>query len=343
MNWKLWLNLITFIALLVLIWFARHDILLVFDQLRNLNLLIVALMIPAQLLVYISLAKLFYCFFYATGTHLKLKDLFAPMVELNFVNHIFPSGGVSGFSYLTLRLRPYGVSTAKSTLAQLARFAFMFIGFIVLLLVALLLLAFEGRVSTIMVLAVSAVTFTLLFVTTVLIFVIGSESRISGFTGTLARMLNRFIHIFRRRHPETISLANVKRTFLELHEDYILIRKDFGRMKQAMLWAMIANLAELLLLYLAFAAHGTLVNPGAVIVAYVVANLAGYIAILPGGVGIYEPLMTAVLISGGVQPALALSATLVYRVISLLLSLISGYFLYHKAIHRYGTANVQSK
>jgi putative heme transporter len=343
MKWKLWLNLLTFVALIVLIWFARHDILAVLDQLRNLNLLIVALMIPAQLLVYISLAKLFYHFFYATGTHLKLKELIAPMIELNFVNHIFPSGGVSGFSYLTLRLKPYGVSTAKSTLAQLARFAFMFIGFIILLLVALLLLALEDKVSTLMVLAVSAVTFTLLFVTTVLIFVIGSENRISGFTGTLARMLNRAIHVFRRKHPETISLANVKRTFLELHEDYLIIRKDFGRMRQAMLWAMIVNLAELLLLYLAFAAHGVYVNPGAIIVAYVVANLAGYIAILPGGVGIYEPLMTAVLISAGVQPALALSATLVYRVISLLLSLISGYFLYHKAIHRYGTADVQSQ
>lgn len=343
MNWKLWLNLITFVALIVLIWFARHDILMVFEQLRNLNLLIVALMIPAQFLVYLSLAKLFYYFFFATGTHLRLKDLFAPMIELNFVNHIFPSGGVSGFSYLTIRLKPFGVSTAKSTLAQLARFAFMFMGFIVLLLVALLLLAIEGRVSTLMVLAVSAVTFTLLFVTTVLIFVIGSESRISGFTGALARMLNRVIHVFRRRHPETISLANVKRTFLELHEDYILIRRDWGKMRQAMLWAMLVNLAELLLLYMAFAAHGAYVNPGAVIVAYVVANLAGYLAILPGGLGIYEPLMTAVLISGGVQPTLALSATLVYRVISLLLSLVSGYFLYHKAIHRYGTANIQGQ
>jgi uncharacterized protein (TIRG00374 family) len=156
-------------------------------------------------------------------------------------------------------------------------------------------------------------------------------------------MLNRVIHVFRRRHPETISLANVKRTFLELHEDYILIRRDWGKMRQAMLWAMLVNLAELLLLYMAFAAHGAYVNPGAVIVAYVVANLAGYLAILPGGLGIYEPLMTAVLISGGVQPTLALSATLVYRVISLLLSLVSGYFLYHKAIHRYGTANIQGQ
>jgi hypothetical protein len=33
----------------------------------------------------------------------------------------------------------------------------------------------------------------------------------------------------------------------------------------------------------------------------------------------------------------------VYRVISLLLSLLTGYLLYHKAIHRYETADVQSQ
>jgi putative heme transporter len=342
MQWKLWLNVITFVALFVLVWFARHDIIMVLEHLRDLNIIVLALMIPAQFLVYFTLAKLFYYFFHATDVKVPLKQLFAPMIELNFVNHIFPSGGVSGFSYLTLRLKPYGVSTAKSTLAQLARFAFMFIGFIALLLIALLLLATEGRASSLVVLAISAVTFTLIFVTTVLIFVIGSESRIAAFTGALARFANWMIHVFRPRQPEAISLRNVKRTFLELHEDYVLLRQDMRKMRKALAWAMAVNLAELLLLYLAFAAHGTLVNPGAVIVAYVVANLAGYIAILPGGVGIYEPLMTAVLISAGVQPTLALSATLVYRVISLLLSLLTGYVLYHNAVRRYGTPNVQS-
>lgn len=341
-SWKVWLNVITFVALAVIIWAARGDIVRVFNHLKDLNVWILALMVPAQLLVYVTLAKLFYHFFRGTGNVVPLKALIAPMIELNFVNHIFPSGGVSGFSYLTLRLKQFGVSTAKSTLAQLARFAFMFISFIALLLVSLVLLAIEGRTSSIMVLAVSAVTFTLLFTTGILIYVIGSESRISAFTTTLARFLNRVIHIVRRHHPETISLKNVQTTFLELHEDYVLIRSDARRMKKAIWWGFLSCASELLLLYIAFMAHGVFVNPGAVIVAYVIANLVGFIAILPGGIGLYEPLMTAVLISGGINPALALSATLVYRVISLLMSLISGYALYQRAIHRYG-ADVSSK
>jgi uncharacterized protein (TIRG00374 family) len=340
MKWKLWLNIITFVALGVIIFAARDDIARVFADLGNLNLVVLSLMIPAQVVVYLTLAKLFYHFFRVVGSEVPFKALVAPMVELNFVNHIFPSGGVSGFSYLTLRLKPFGVSTAKSTLAQLGRFALMFISFIALLLVSLVLLAIEDRVSSLMVLAVSAVTFVLLFVTTVIIYVIGSEARISVFTTTLARILNRVIHVVRRKHPETISLKNVHKTFLELHEDYAILRRKPRRMRKALLWGFLSCTAELALLYIAFVAHGEWVNPGAVIVAYVIANLVGFIAILPGGIGLYEPLMTAVLISGGVSPGLALSATLVYRVISLLLSLISGYALYHRAIQRHGTTEL---
>lgn len=340
MKWKIWLNLITFVALALIIWLARGDIVHVFRHLQDLNVWVLALMIPAQFLVYTTLAKLFYHFFRGTGSPVPLRTLIAPMIELNFVNHVFPSGGVSGFSYLTLRLKPFGVSTARSTLAQLARFAFMFMSFIALLFIALLMLAFEGHTSSVMVLVVSTIAFTMLFATTVLIYVIGSEDRIASFTTALARFLNRIIHTFRRRHPETISLRTVKKTFLELHKDYIIIRQDVHRLRKAMWWGFLACSAELLLLYIAFLAHGVWVNPGAVIVAYVVANLIGFIAILPGGIGLYEPLMTAVLISGGVEPGLALSATLVYRVISLLLSLVTGYALYQRAVHRYGTTHV---
>ncbi|HET9411553.1 MAG TPA: lysylphosphatidylglycerol synthase transmembrane domain-containing protein [Candidatus Saccharimonadales bacterium] len=342
MNWKLWLNLITLAVLVLIIFLARDDIGHVFSRLRDLNIVVLALMIPAQFVVFFTLAKLFYHFFAATGVTVSLRKLISPMMELNFVNHVFPSGGVSGFSYLTLRLKPFGVSTAKSTLAQLARFALMFMSFIALLLLALLLLAIDGKTSSLVVLAVSAVTFSLVFATSILIYVIGSERRIAAFTHALARFLNRVIHIFRPKHPETISLRRAKKTFLELHKDYVLIRQDLGRMNKAILWGFLSCVAELVLLYIAFVAHGEWVNPGAVVVAYVIANLVGYIAVLPGGIGLYEPLMTGVLVAAGVSPAVALSATLVYRVITLLLSLLSGFVAYQRAVHKHGTPDVQS-
>ncbi len=342
MKLKLWLNIITFGALALIIFFAWGDIMHAFEKMATLNIWILLLIIPAQLFAYYSLGKVFFYFFKAMDVKLTMRQLFAPMLELNFVNHILPSGGASGFTYLTLRLKPYGVSPAKSTLAQLARFVSTFLAFVVLMFVALFVLALQGNVSPLVILAVSAIAFTVLFSTAVIMFVVSEKSRIERFTATVTRWINRVIHIFRRKHPETISLSVVRKMFLELHEDYVLVRGNLKHMLPVLRWAFLTNLAEMSLLYIAFLAHGTWVNPGAVLIALVVANLVGLIAILPGGVGLYEPLMTAVLISGGIPAALALSATLVYRVISLLTSLITGYFLYHRALNRYGSNDLTS-
>lgn len=336
-SFKLWINLITFIAIIVIVIFAWSDLGDAFKKMASLNYWILLLMIPAQLFVFFALAKMFYHFFAAVGSKVSIKTLFRTVLELNFVNHIFPSGGVSGFSYMTLRLKPVGISTAKTTLAQLARFGLTLLGFIVLMLAALVMLSVEDRTNTLVVLVVSAITFTILFSTGILIFVISNERRIAGFSRGLAKSLNKILQIFRPRHPEIIKLGNVETTFLELHRDYVLIKNDFGKMRWVVVWAMLLNIAELSLLFVVFLAHGEWVNPGALIVAFVIANIVGLIAILPGGLGVYEPLMTAVLISSGVPAVLALSATLVYRVISLLLSLLFGYISYQIFIHKYGT------
>jgi uncharacterized protein (TIRG00374 family) len=343
MKLKLWLNIITFGALALIIYFAWGDIAHAFEKIATLNVWILLLIVPAQFFAYYSLGKVFFYFFKAIGVNLSMRELFAPMLELNFVNHVLPSGGASGFTYLTLRLKPYGVSPAKSTLAQLARFVSTFFAFVVLMFVALFVLALQSNVSPLVVLAVSAIAFMVLFSTAVLVFVVGEKSRIERFTAMISRWINRLIHIVRRKHPETISLRRVRTMFLELHDDYTLVRGNLKYMLPVLRWAFLTNLAEMSLLYIAFLAQGTWVNPGAVLIALVVANLVGLIAILPGGVGLYEPLMTAVLISGGIPAALALSATLVYRVISLLTSLITGYFLYHRALNRYGSHDLTGK
>ena len=92
------------------------------------------------------------------------------------------------------------------------------------------------------------------------------------------------------------------------------------------------NFTEILTIFIVYLAFGEIVNPGAIIISYAVANVAGLIAVLPGGVGIYEGLMTAVMASAGVERGLALSATVVYRVFNMGLFLPIGYFFYQRAL-----------
>src|SRR5581483_1584045 len=113
-------------------------------------------------------------------------------------------------------------------------------------------------------------------------------------------------------------------------------KSRWRQLKAPFWWAFLANLTEVLVVYVVYIAFGSFVNIGAVILAYAVANFAGLVSVLPGGVGVYEALMTAVLVAAGVPARLSLPVTVMYRVLNTLLQLPPGYVLYHKTLQRHG-------
>jgi len=91
---------------------------------------------------------------------------------------------------------------------------------------------------------------------------------------------------------------------------------------------------EVMVIYTLYMAFVSFVNIGAFILAYAVANFAGRISVLPGGIGIYEALMTAALVAAGVPASLSLPVTVMYRVLNTLVQIPPGYVLYHNTLRR---------
>lgn len=120
MSFRSWLSLFTIILLVVIIYLARHEIGGAWQLLEHVNLWILALIIPAQLVVYYAAGETI--FSYLRGkrsiTELKAPTLARIALEANFVNHVLPSAGVSGISYLNWRFGGYGVKLARATMAQ---------------------------------------------------------------------------------------------------------------------------------------------------------------------------------------------------------------------------------
>lgn len=339
-DFKFWLNVFTFAALAFLIFISWEQIVEAFGRLSSLNTWALLLIIPAQGLSYYAIARFYKDFFDAQGDKIPAREMYKVSLELNFVNHVFPSGGVSGFSYLSLRLRELGIGTSKSTLAQILRFALTFLSFILLLLFALVALAFDGSTSPLIVLICSTIIGSTIFGTAVGIFIISKAARIKAFVSWLPKALN-YIGKYFKKGKQLIDLGRVENTLEDLHQDYRSVAKQFKLVRKLLVWALIINLAEILTIYIVYIAFGSLINPGALIIAYAVANFAGLVAVLPGGVGIYEGLMTATLASAGVPRGLALSATVVYRILSMAIFLPIGYFFYARAIKRMGSKAVQ--
>lgn len=286
-----------------------------------------------QFLNYHSYTKQSQTLFAMLGEKLRYRPMFRVMLELNFVNNIFPSGGLSGLSYFSVRMKDADVSTGKVSLVYLLRFILVFISFQVLVIIGLLFLAVVGRANGLLLMVGSSLATLVVVGTFIIAYIIGSKRRINAFFGFLTQLFNRLVHVFRPRHPETVNIARAKATFEELHDNYVLIKSNYKDLRRPLFWSLMANVAEVLTIYSVYIAFGSWVNPGAVIIAYGVANFAGFLSVVPGGVGAYEALMTAVLAASGVSPGLSIPVTIMYRVLNMLIQLPPGYYFYYRKLH----------
>lgn len=331
-QWKLILNIVTLIALAGTIFALRTQIRESLDNLGRVNAWALLLMLPLQFINYHAYTNQSRSLFRILGERLRYRSMFRTMLELNFVNNVFPSGGVTGLSYFSIRMKGAGVSAAKASLVYLFRFILVFISFQILLAFGLIMLAVDGKASG-FVLLVGGSLATLVFVGTfVIAYVIGSKTRINSFFVALSKGLNKVIHVLRPKHPETINITKVRKLFEELHEDYKVISKDFKALRVPLMWSLLASISEVATIYVVYIAFGAWVNPGAVILAYAVANFAGFVSVLPGGIGIYEALMTGVLAASGVSAAVSIPVTVMYRILNMAIQLPPGYYFYNKRL-----------
>lgn len=335
-HWKVILNIVTLAALALLCYLLRHQLVETVQNLGKVNTYALLLILPLQALNYDAYSRMYRSIFSLLGVKTRYKDMYKVSLELNFINHVFPSGGVSGFSYFSFRLKSLNISSAKSTLVQMMKFIFLFLSFEALLGLGMLFLAIGGRVSSFTILIGGSLVTLLAVMTLGLGFIIGSKRRINGFFTWVTKAINKLIHIIRPKHPETINVSKVRDTFTELHENYVLLKSDYSALRRPLLYALVANATEILTVYVVYIAFGHAVNPGAIILAYAVANFAGLVSVLPGGVGIYEGLMTAVLAAAGVSPGISLPVTLMYRVCSTIIQVVPGYYFYQKALRGIG-------
>ena len=332
-KWRLALTIITFIALGALIYGVRKDIGGVVENLGKVNTLALLLIIPVEMLNYDAYSRMYVGLFRILGKKVKYRDMFRLNLELNFVNHILPSGGISGISYFTVRMRAYGVSGPTATLSQLMKLLLLYISFQPLLIVGIFLLALRGHVNNLIMVVASSLITLLVVGTFGFIYMIESRSRINTFLTAVTRALNKVLGLF-RRNTETINIAGAQAAFNELHDNYKLLKENWRQLKMPFLYMVIANATEVAAVYVVYIAFGRLVNVGAVILAYAVANFAGLISVLPAGIGIYEGLMTAVLVATGIPAGLSIPVTVMYRVINMAIQLAPGYYLYQKALRQ---------
>ena len=339
MSFRAWLSVFTLVLIAVIIYFSRHELAHAWQLLERVNIWILLLLIPAQLLVYYAGGEMMFSYLRAK----KSIDRVAPLglarmaLEMNFVNHILPSGGVSGISYMTWRLGKYGVSAGRATMAQIVRFTAGFASFITLLAISVVIVTIDGNINRWIILMSSILVTGMVGLVVAGIYLLSSHKRTMLFADWLTRTVNvvvRKVTFGRKRallrHDRTATFFN------DMHNDFVALRHDKGILVQPFLWGLAFNALDMGLFLITFWALGAPVNPAPVLIAYGMASLAGFFVVTPGGAGAYEAIMVGVLAIAGLSQGAAIAGTVLTRVIVLLGTIVLGYVFYQHALLKYG-------
>lgn len=332
---KIVLNLITLSILGLIIYLNRVQLLDVLKNIREANAFFLLLVIPLQIINYHSYTRMYQETFDLLGSKVGYWDMLKVTFELNFVNYILPSAGISGFGYFSVRMRNLKVRASRSAIAQTIRWLVVFGSFVPLLLLGLFLLALHNSASNLVILIAAGISFGIVILFLIVFFLLEKKNGLKKFTIFLLEKFQTFINFFKSKKSQVSlttkpRLNRIDRSFQTVEEDYGVIRSKWRNFVYVGRWGTLANLTEISTIAVCFAALGSSPVWGAIIISYGVANLAGFISIFPGGVGVYETLMTAVLVSSGVPPALSLTATLMYRVLNTLFAVPIGYYFYSR-------------
>lgn len=342
-NWKLLLNVVTVVALIILVVAIRDQFKATFENLFKVHIWALLLIPLIQALNYDAQTRLYRDLFLIVGNKIPYKELYKSALALNYVNTVFPSAGVSGISYFGARMKGADITGPKASAVQLFKLVLYFLSFEGLIVLGVFALAVQGHINSLILLMAGTIATVVVIATLGVGFIISSKSRISGFFAYMTKLLNRVIKVVRPKHPDAINIHRVRHVFDDLHENYMLMTRDWRKLKRPFMWAMLASFWEVSTIYVVYLAFGEWVNIGSVILAYAVANLAGLFSVLPGGIGVYEGLMTLTLSATGIPSRLSLPVTIMYRMLAMTVQLIPGAYFYHEHLGQKEPPSVEVK
>jgi len=339
MSFRFGATIVTILLLVLVVFFGWTEIAKALALMGSVNFWIFALIIPIQLFSYFSVGEIMFTYLRSKGDLKAMSrwDMTRVALESNFVNHIVPVPAAAGFSYLNWAFHRFGVSGGRATMSQIIRVVTMFVGFVSLLLISVLVLSFDSKVSK------AIIIISILFVISAIggiifvIYSVNNHKRLIILSAWLTKTGNKIILFFTRgKKKDLIKLRAVEKFFTEIHQDYLEINHDKKILIKPMLWAILTNILDVLLIMIAFWSLGFWVNPAILFIAFGLSSVAAAFTATPGGAGVYETIMIGFLASAGISTEIAIAGTLLARSVLLMLTILFGYIFYQLTINKYG-------
>lgn len=335
---RFWVSAITFALVGVIVYAAWPTMVEAFHSLSQVNLWVLALLVPVQLASFTVTGESLFSFLRARG-ELQGMHPFTAMrmsLEFNFANHMLPSGGAAGLTYTSWKLSSLGVAPAKATLAQLARFALTFVSFSLVLLAATIWLIASGQSSPPVLWSALGVGVLSVGVTLGGTILFRNRRALHRFAGFVTRVANGAGKLIGK--PALVDPITIVRFFDGMHLELRAITEQPRALVTPFAWSFLIHVFDAGLFWVALAAFGIYADPALVFVAYGMSTVVSMVITTPNGVGAYEIVMIGLLVSGGLPNATVVAAITLARAVLLAGTIAFGWIFYQHSISRAGRA-----
>ncbi|QQS21537.1 flippase-like domain-containing protein [Candidatus Saccharibacteria bacterium] len=339
LSFRTWLSGISLLLIVVLLYVSRHEIARAWELASKVDVWVLLFVIPVVAIGYLAAGEMVFSYMRQKKLidHVSIWTQMRISLELNFVNHVLPSGGVSGISYMNWRLGKLGVKTGKATMAQAIRYVVGFAAMITLLLLSVLIVTIDGTVNRWIIFMSSALVGVMIISTMLGMYLMKSVTRLSRFAHYVARGYNHIVKVLTLgRIPHAITAIAIQTFLEEMHEDFVELMRDRRILIKPYLWGLFFVVTEMAIFWIVFWSLGSPVNPAPILIAYGLATMAGLVVVTPGGAGAYEAIMVLVLAIAGMSQSEAIAGIVLTRAIILFVTVVIGYVFYQMALLKYG-------
>lgn len=261
----------------------------------------------------------------SAGVHVKQLRSEAAFYAANSLSTTLPGGPVLSATFLLRQQRIWGASTVVASWQLVMSGVLQAVGLALLGLGGALFLGAKNNPFTLL--------FTLGGFVALLLLAQAVASRPELIEGIGSRVLSWFNSV--RGKPADTGLDRWRETLTQL-ESVSLGRRDLG---VAFSWSMFNWIADVACLGFAAYAAGDHASVAGLTVAYAAARAVGTIPLMPGGLLVVEAVLVPGLVSSGMSLPNAISAMLIYRLISWLLISAVGWVVFFFVFRTENTAD----
>ncbi len=332
------LTVLTLALIIYVVYSNWSDIIEAINHLGETNILVLLLLIPEQLFMYFCCGQMFFSYMAAKKDAKKVSSwtLMRVSLELNFVNHAVPAGGLGGLGYITWRLKPFGATAGQSSFMYVLRYVITICANQLQTIVAIIALLFMSGVPTAgrwVIWITALLSIGIIAGIGILIIIASGEKRIEWFAKNITKFCNFVVNKVTFGHySEVLKRSVVDKYLNDIHGDLMTARRNKKILLRPILWGIVYSFLEIATYWIVAASLGHPQILPQIMIGEAIGSVMG--AIVP--YGLYELGMAGIMVSLGVPISLATTVVLMTRVIVLASTIVSGYGFYQHSISKIG-------